>query len=131
MLVFVHPGAATRGPSSQILAQLVLVRDWTGPLIVLEDRGSFPDTALPAMLRAILDAAVAVRERAGSSGRVAPSAGGLAAAVLRLLELSSNRRAFLLTGAGSAIAETARLLERAGARVRVHPSAVTYDEGAT
>ena len=33
--------------------------------------------------------------------------------------------------AGSAIAETARLLEHAGARARVRPSAVTYDQGAT
>ena len=130
VLVFVHPGAATGGPSSQILAQLALVRNWTGTLIVLEDGRSFPDTALPAMLRAIIDATVAVRDRAGSSCRVAPS-GGLAAAVLRLLELAGGRRDFLITGAGRAIAETARLLEHAGARVRVHPSAVTYDEGAT
>ena len=46
-------------------------------------------------------------------------------------EALRRRRDFLLTGAGIAIAETARLLERAGARARVHPSAVTYDVGAT
>ena len=79
------------------------------------------------MLRAMIDATVAVRERAGSSCRVRPSADGLAAAVLRLLELAGNRRDFLLTGDGAAIAETARLLEHMGARVGVHPSAVTYD----
>ena len=36
-----------------------------------------------------------------------------------------------MTGAGSTIAKTAHLLEHAGARVRVHASAVTYDVGAT
>ena len=50
---------------------------------------------------------------------------------MRLLELVGTRREFLITGAGSAIAETARLLAHARVRVRVHPSAVTYDEGAT
>jgi hypothetical protein len=46
-------------------------------------------------------------------------------------DLAGGGSDFLLTGAGSVIAETARLLEHAGARVRVHQSAVTYNEGAT
>jgi hypothetical protein len=44
-----------------------------------------------------------------------------------LLEFADIRWDFLITGVGSAIAEAALLLEEAGACVRVHPSAVTYD----
>ena len=131
VLVFVHPGAAARGPMDQIRTQCDLVRAWTGALIVLDDGGPFPDAALTGRLRAaFVDAGLHPPEGAGPRWRIASPAGGLATAVVRLLELAGTRRDFLITGAGTAIAETARLLARAGARARVHPSAVTYDEGA-
>ena len=129
VLGFVHPGAAARGPACQIRAQVILVSTWTGPLVVLQDVDSFPAMGPGAALRVALDTAVGVRKRVGSGCRVAPLP--LAAAVVRLIEFGALRGDFLITGAGSAIAETARLLEEAGACVRVHPSAVTYDQGAT
>jgi hypothetical protein len=108
-------------------AQAVLVRSWTGPVVVLQEMDSVVATCRGAPLHEALDAAAAHREQAGSGYHLAPLAGGLAAAVVLLLEFADTRWDFLITGVGSAIAEAALLLEEAGACVRVHPSAVTYD----
>jgi hypothetical protein len=130
-LVFVHPGAAARGPVSQIHAQVALVSTWIGPLVVLQDMDPSSLTGTGATLLAAQDAAIAFGKHEGPRRRIGSPSGGLTAAIVRLLQLTGTRCEFLVTGAGSAISETARLLERAGARVRVHPSAVTYDIGVT
>jgi hypothetical protein len=125
-LVLVHPGATARGPSIQIRAQCELVRAWPGSLFVLDDGKPFPVTPVAARLRDVLSDAFDTREHTSLRCRIAATEGWLRAAVMRLLEFAA-RRDFLLTGAGTVIAETARLLEAAGGRARVHPSAVTYD----
>jgi hypothetical protein len=126
-LVLVHPGAAARGPSVQIRAQCALIRASPGSLFILDDGKPFPLTPNAAQLREVLGDAVEGREHASLRCRIAAPERGLLAAVSRVLELAAARRGFLLTGAGMVIATTGRLLEAAGARAHVHPSAVTYD----
>jgi hypothetical protein len=95
-------------------AQAALVRSWTGPVVVLQEMDSVVATCRGAPLHEALDAAAAHREQAGSGYHLAPLAGGLAAAVVLLLEFADTRWDFLITGVGSAIAEAALLLEEAG-----------------
>jgi hypothetical protein len=103
---------------------------WSGPLFILDDDRPFPNAAIAFELREAFNAGLDARWHAGQQGWIAAPAGALAAPVVRLLDVAGTRKDFLLTGAGTAIAETARLLEHAGGRARVHPSAVPYDEGA-
>jgi hypothetical protein len=103
--------------------------DWRGPLFVLDDGRPLPDSPVSTRLREVLGAALDADSHAGPRSRVALPGGGLWASITRLLALAGAHRDFLLTGAGTAIAETASLLEHAGRRARVHPSAVTYDDG--
>ena len=126
-LVLVHPGAAARGPSIQIRAQCELIRAWPGSLFILDDGTPFPVTPIAARLRDVLSYAFDTREHPSLRRRIEAPERGLRAAVMRLLEFAAARRDFLLTGAGTVIAEMARLLEAGGGRARVHPSAVTYD----
>jgi hypothetical protein len=75
-LVLVRPGAAARGPAGQMRAQAVLVRRWTGPVVVLQEMDSGVATCRGAPLREALDAGAALRERAGSGYHHAPLAAG-------------------------------------------------------
>jgi hypothetical protein len=115
ILVVVHPYQTAAGPADVITEQWALIEDWSGPVIVLMDKGGNPNASIQGTtyLDVVFDR-TASQEDAGMTCRIDADAdsGRMIRAIDQLLEMVPESASFLVTGASldGCCAEVADLL---------------------